>query len=182
MTSAHDPTTATVRAHAVRCWEAEVENARRISNRENGILGVIAMLLGLDLFRGPDAQELQPAVLYAFARGLLVASVLLALVALGLVLWMRGGLGAQDRGAPLFASAFLSWRGTPRLMSVVVLDEREGFMIATEFTTRGAVDLLGRNVRRKRTLDASQRFPFGAAASAGTAMSCSPYLSPGAPR
>ncbi len=180
MTALHDPTTATVLAHAVRRWEAEVENARRLSNRENGILGVIAMLLGLGLFRGPDAQEFRPEVLYSIARGLLVASVLQALVALGLVLWMRGGLVTQERGAPIFASAFLSWRGTPRLMSAVVLDEREGNMVAIEATTRAAVDLLGRNVRRKRTLDASQRFLFGAAASAGIAMSCYLYLSPAA--
>lgn len=36
MTALHDTTTATVLAHVVLRWEAEFENARRLSNRENG--------------------------------------------------------------------------------------------------------------------------------------------------
>lgn len=176
-----DPTTTTVLGHSVRRWEAEVENARRLSNRENGILGVIAMLLGLGLFRGPTVEAAEPAFLFWIARGLLSLAILQVLAALGLVLWMGGRASRRtgtDRARPAFASSLLRWRA-PRLMSDVTLDEVEANLLAKEAMTEAADDLLRRNIDRKWTLDVSQRFLFGAAACAGIAMSCYLYLRTG---
>lgn len=175
LTSTHDPTTATVLAHAVRRWEAEVENASRLSNRENGILGVIAMLLGLGLFRRPEVRELEPTAILWIARTLLATSIALVLAALGMVMWVRGAASASlgmGSPRPSFASALLTWPGAPRHMREVVLDEHEANLIAIRVTTAAVTDLLDRNTRRKRLLDASQRFLFGAAASAGLALTC----------
>lgn len=181
MSALHDPTTATVLAHAVRRWEAEVENARRLSNRENGILGVIAMLLGLGLFREPEARSLEPVALFWFTRALLATSVLQVLAALGLVLWIRKPSATASNARPpvaTFASARLTWPGAPRHMKEVILDEREANLIAIDVMTSGANELLARNVRRKRLMDTSQRFLFAAAACASLAMTCYHFLRP----
>jgi len=134
------------------------------------------MLLGLGLFRGPEVRELEPPALLWIARTLLATSIALVLTALGMVMWVRGGTRASHRTgspSPSFASALLTWPGAPRHMRDVVLDEHEANLIAIRVTTAAVTELLDRNTRRKRLLDASQRFLFGAAASAGLAMACS---------
>lgn len=181
MTSTHDATTATVLAHAERHWQAEVENAARLSSRENGILSVIAMLLGLGLFRGPEAQQLEPAALSWTRRGLLVLGVLQVLAALGLVLWIRrpaSGLTTRQLRSASFASALLTWPGTGRHMKEVVLDALEADLIAIRVTNAATEDLLARNTRRKQLLDKSQRFLFAAAVSASLAVTCYFWLHP----
>lgn len=181
MPSTHDPSTAAVLAHAVRNWQAEVENAARLSSRENGILSVIAMLLGLGLFRGPEAQVMEPAALSWTLRCLLVLGMLQVLVALGLVLWIRRaapGLTTRQLGHASFASALLTWPGTPRHMKEVVLDALEADLIAIRVTKTATEDLLERNTRRKQLLDKSQRFLFAAAVSASLAVTCYFWLHP----
>ncbi len=166
-----DPTTATVLDPAVLRWHAEVENARRLSNRENGILGVIAMLLGLGLYRGPGVDGMESAWLRWASSILWMLSMLLMLVALGLVLWTRGstspGEGQVAEARSSFASVLLRWKGAPRLMHEVLLDAHEANLIAAAVTTEAARDLLRRNAERKRTLDRSQRCLYGSALCAG---------------
>lgn len=173
-----DPGTSVVLALAVRRWEAEVENAGRLASRQNGILGVIAMLLGLGLFRGPGGEPLEPVALVWIARGLLTLSVLQVLVALGLVLWIRSRPARVPSRRPPFASAFLAWTDARRHVQAVVVDLRDAEFIAIRVLTTAAAELYRRNAARKRLLDASQRVLFGAAVCAGFALSCYPYLDP----
>jgi len=176
-----DPASTVVLQHAVRRWQAESENAGRLATRENGILGVIAMLLGLSLFRAPVPVALEPIGLVWAARVLVSLSVAQALVALGMVLWTVRRQRKWKQGHPSyfsFATAQLVWPGSSRHMKGVFIDEAEANLVAARVLTDATIEFYGRNAARQRLLDTSQRFIFGAALCAGLAMTCYLYVVP----
>src|SRR5258706_13588293 len=67
--------------HAARCWEAEVENARRHANRMNLLLPVILGVLGLGAFNlgwmGERRPVLEPQWAIQVVRVLQLGSLLL---------------------------------------------------------------------------------------------------------
>lgn len=174
-----DPASSVVLQHAVRRWQAETENAGRLATRENGILGVIAMLLGLSLFRAPSPLELEPIWLNWTARILLSASVLQALAALGLVLWNRPHRARKTFTGPEtlgLANALLIWPSASRRTAKIPASEREAHQVAIRLLDVAADEQYFRNAARKLLLDRSQRCLFGAATCAGLAMVCFLYL------
>ncbi len=179
-----DPASTVVLQHAIRRWQAETENAGRLATRENGILGVIAMLLGLSLSRAPVPVELEPAWLTRAARILLSASVLQALAALGLVLWNRSRRARPSLSRPGtlgLTSALLIWPSGPRRAPKHPLNEWEANQVAIRLLGVAAAEQYSQNALRKQLLDRSQRFLFGAATCAGLAMVCYLYMKPGGP-
>jgi len=179
-----DPASTVVLQHAVRRWQAESENAGRLATRENGILGVIAMLLGLSLFRAPTPVLLEPGWLMWAARILLTASVLQALVALGLVLWNRPDRGRGPTSGPGtlgLASALLIWPSASKRTGKKPGSEREAHQVAVRLLDVAADEQYFRNAARKRLLDRSQRCLFSAASCAGLAMVCYLYMKSGGP-
>lgn len=164
--------------HAVRRWEAELENDRKLSHRENGLMAFVAAVLGLGLFKlelfaAPDRSGWMWTV-----RGLVGISLVLLFAALAMMLLTPGvspGDEAQPRGPvplPGLSSGFLRWpeeRG-PYRMSLA--DPRAAVLEALELTTRAATSLYSRNLDRRTAIDRSQSYLFWSAIVAGLAFSC----------
>lgn len=167
-----EDSTAVAVHHARMRWDAEVENASRLSHRENGILTVIAGILGLGLFKLGTMDPAEPAVLW-FVRICLVVSILLLFVALGMVLITRSKVPERAGETPIqYASAHLRWSDRPEDHPSKLKSGREANLHAYKLLTRAATHLHRRNLVRKGGIDRSQRFLFGAALAAGLAIVC----------
>jgi len=183
-------------AHAVIRWQAETENATRLSHRENGILAVIATILGLGLFKGADLRPCHPWWLYT---GMMVAAsltLLFLLFALFQVLWIpqsnegtKGGRVVETQPAPegeseerprVYASENLAWPRDPALHPTALESAKEAYAIAYKRVTKAANSLGARNSRRKAGIEFGQRFLFAAAVAATFSIVLYAFLDPGA--
>jgi len=72
--------------HAVRRWEAELENDRKLSHRENGLMAFVAAVLGLGLFKLELFATPDPSGWMWAVRGLVGASLVLLFAALANIL------------------------------------------------------------------------------------------------
>ena len=167
--------------HARLRWDAETENARRLSNRENGILTVIAAILGLGLYKlGGKDLSLGGVASWA-VRAPLIVSVIFMLSALYRVLIQRSA-EAEDgrkkkskrtpegRRSREYASSYLRWPPDPGCHPAALESARKVNLQAYKLTTRAASQLHYRNLVRKKGIDRAQRRLFGAAIFAGLAM------------
>ncbi len=170
-------------AHAVRRWDAEVENARRLATREGGILALILAILGLGLFRLGKLEPIEPPLLMMLVRGLLALSLILLVAALGRILFagrlrfrslrLRFGVPERDHEAA-YASAALAWESAAS--GAGAAGRSRALAYARRLTTEAAGNLYHRNARRKQAIELGQRLIFYGALCVALAMLCYPLL------
>ena len=173
--------------HAVRRWGAETENAVRLSERENGVLTVIAILIGLGVFKVDDLEPRAPQWGYLTVLVAIGATGVLMLLALFRLLWIPssregtadGPIGTTDGSNDwprVYASDHLSWPRDPELHPAALEQDREAYQIAYKRFTRAANSLNRRNIRRKEGIEFGQRFLFAAAICASFSIGAYPLL------
>ena len=165
--------------HAVRRWEAELENDRKLSQRENGLLAFVAAVLGLSLFKLELLAEPDPSGWFWAVRGLLGTSLILLLGALAkFLLTPEGDSGeaSATRGSradpTALASWFLHWPERPDRSYSHLTDMRAATLKACDLMTRAATSLHIKNLDRLRAIDRGVRLLLFAAILAGLALAC----------
>jgi hypothetical protein len=150
--------------HEIRRWEAESENAARISARANGLLTVLTGILGLGLFKLSDLDKLAGVGPVA-VRALLTFALLPLLVAfykIFIIPVSRGDDKSPKSGAPRrktrfpFASSHLTWPATKPVQPHNLQTEEQAVRIAFSRTARAAESLARRNKIRKETVESGQ--------------------------
>ncbi len=177
--------------HAVRRWNAETENASRLSHRENGILAVIATILGLGFFKAGDLGTRHLHSLFFLLGLFVVLTLVLLMLALRSVLWIpqskegkeggrvtstTAGEGAEDDQPRIYASEHLAWPRIPELHPTNLEAASEAYEIAYKRVTKAANSLSARNIKRKERIELGQRFLFLAALSAAVSIILYPLL------
>ena len=143
-----------VLAHARLQWEAEVENARRMSTRSTSLVTLLVALVGLGLMRLGNPGPTWPGGLRTIGQLLLLASLCAFMGALGVLLAVGSLRTRPGNGWPL-ASCLLRWPVETGLDSLQVTPKQ-----ARRVTIRALFDavssLQGRNTRRKQEIDRAQ--------------------------
>jgi hypothetical protein len=174
--------------HARGRWEAETENAARLANRENGILTLVAAVLGLGLFKLGEVSEIEPTWLSCLVRVLLVLSMLSMAGGLGTVLVVVRSRESQDGTLPssksqgtasaggevrqVYASGHLGWPPQGSVHPTELGSAAEALAISYKLTTKAANSLLNRNLGRKKSIDRGQLWLLVAGFLAGSALAC----------
>jgi len=144
--------------HAERCWQAERENAERLSKRATLLLSAVAALLGIGLFRldwhiPPDhVSAIHPPWLRWAVRILLGIGALLATVAFFRTLSVRR-VGKRER-----RRAFASNNLALAISDIVNPPQNAKRTRQLVFVRiyKAYLDLQKRNAREKRRLDHAQ--------------------------
>ncbi|MBL8801830.1 MAG: hypothetical protein JNN27_07540 [Planctomycetes bacterium] len=174
--------------HAQGRWEAETENAARLAHRENGILTLVAAVLGLGLFKLGEVSGIEPTWLSWLVRILLLMSMLAMAVGLATVLIVIRSRENQDGKlvvakpdvAPnssgdarqVFASGHLGWPPQTEVHPTELESAAEALAISYKLTTKAANSLLNRNLGRKSKIDRGQLWLLLAGLLAGVALGC----------
>jgi hypothetical protein len=156
--------------HAVRCWEAEVENARRHAARLNLLLPAVLAVLGFGAFNlgsiGRDPAGVEPAHLVWVVRVLLLGSLLLFMRALWILLAIR------QLTRPRPSASDLLKLSKQNETDPVALDDASARKAAFERTYAAAADLRWRNSGQGRRIDQGQQSLLVAILLALAAVAC----------
>jgi hypothetical protein len=155
--------------HAIRCWEAETQNAERLASRENGLLTLLSAIVGFGFFKLSDEGSVLPTYASLAVRAFLTVVLLLLLLAFLSILvsrWPRGR-GARSRVRGQFASGRLVWPSDDSLQPRELASEQAAIRIALSRTSDAAEYLRERNVVRRGRLDLGQQLVVFAGLSAG---------------
>jgi hypothetical protein len=140
---------------AVRCWEAEVENTRRLSTRVQLLLGLATGLLGVLFLPGRAATDRGPSGLRVL--GLLYQSASTVLVFASLVVLLRP---LARRPARPSAAHWLTWpvgeRRDPRILTTEAA-RRIGWVAITD----AASVLRTADSKKPRDIDRGQALLLG---------------------
>lgn len=165
--------------HAVRRWEAELENDRKLSQRENGLLAFVGAVLGLSLFKLELLAAPNPSGWFWTVRGLVGTSLILLLGALAkFLLTPEADSGIEpgtqgSRTEPIaLSSEFLRWPEQPDRPYSGLKDLRAATLEACELTTRAATSLHIKNLDRVRAIDRGEMLLLCAAVLAALAFTC----------
>jgi hypothetical protein len=153
--------------HAIRCWDAETQNAERLASRENGLLTLLSAIVGFGFFK--LSEDGDPTYASLAIRGFLTIVLLLLLIALISILvnrWPRRGTRGASPKVP-FASGRLAWPNQRDLRPHELASEEVAIRIALSLTTDAAAHLLDRNVARRARLDLGQQALVAAIVCAG---------------
>jgi hypothetical protein len=77
-------------SHAIRMWDAEAEMSRRVASRSNSILTLIVAVLGYGVWNLTTLGSVEPTGVRTAMKALLTLSLILLLVALGVLLVPAG--------------------------------------------------------------------------------------------
>jgi hypothetical protein len=141
-----------VLSHARTQWEAEVENARRLSSRATSLVTVLVALLGLGLVRMGTPGQLALRGLEWVEQLLLVASLGAFMAALGVLLAVRD---LRTRAGMPLASFLLRWPFETGVDPFQVTS-RQARRIVIEGLFEAVASLRDRNARRKEEIDRAQ--------------------------
>lgn len=165
--------------HGIRRWEAEVENDRKLSQRENGLLAFVAAVLGLSLFKLELLAAPDPSSWFWIVRGLVGTSLIFLLGALAKFLLtperdsaMRPGTQESRTELTALPSEFLRWPELPDRPYSGLTDSRAAILEACELTTRAATSLHIKNLDRVRAIDRGEILLSCAAVLAALAFVC----------
>lgn len=150
-----------VLAHVTLQWEAEVENARRLSVRSTGLITLLVALLGLGLVELDTPERVDPLWLYWAGRMLLVTSLGAFLAALGVLLGFSQVVSKRD-DAWLLASHLLEW-SEGEAPDPFLVDCDEARRVAFAKVSSAAANLRLRNTRREEEIDRAQIWLFASA-------------------
>jgi len=143
-----------VLSHARLQWEAEVENARRLSTRSTSLVTLLVALLGLGLMKLGTPGLLWPGGLRTIGQLLLLASLAAFMGALGVLLAIGSFRMRPGDGWPM-ASFLLRWPLETGLDPLAVTPELAR-RVVVEATLRAVGNLRERNTRRKEEIDRAQ--------------------------
>jgi len=156
--------------HAIRCWEAEVENARRHSARLNLLLPAVLAVLGFGAFNlswvGNRSTNLEPIWVVWIVKVLLLGSLLLFMRALWILLAVR------QRRRPRSTSSYALTVSKGVESDPEGLDEQAARRMAFESTYAAAVDLRRRNAAEGIRIDRGQQALLVAILHALLAVAC----------
>ncbi len=154
--------------HAVRCWEAERENAARLANRVALVLSVVAALFGLGLFRlewfrrADEVPRLHPEWSYWLLKSPLTG----ALIFFGISFWKLlkstsppAPRGAVEKPRPHRGHAVQAADYLALGRSVIEQPPGEGSEVRRLVFARvyrAYLDLRARNARKRQALDEGQ--------------------------
>lgn len=156
--------------HAVRCWEAEVENARRHAARLNLLLPAILAVLGFGAFNlssiGRNSPEVEPVWVFWIVKVLLLGSLLLLMRALWILLAVR----QRRRARPTASHALRLSRDAES--DPVGVDEQTAGRTVFERTYTAAAELRRRNAAEGTRIDRGQQALLVAILHALLAVAC----------
>jgi hypothetical protein len=156
--------------HAVRCWEAEVENARRHAARLNLLLPAILAVLGFGAFNlswlGKHSADLEPIWVVWIVKVLLLGSLLLFMRAVWILLAVR----QRRRVRPTASHALRLGRDAES--DPAALDPQTARGTAFERTYTAAAELRRRNAAEGMRIDRGQQALLVAILHALLAVAC----------
>jgi hypothetical protein len=156
--------------HAVLCWEAEVENARRHANRMNLLLPVILGVLGLGAFNlgwmGDRTPTVEPRWATQVVRVLQLGSLLLFMRSLLILLTVR------LRARPRTTASFRLSLSEEIASNSETLDGAEVARAVFKCTYGAALDLRRRNATEQVRIDRGQQALLLATLHALLAVAC----------
>jgi hypothetical protein len=143
-----------VLSHARLQWDAEVENARRLSTRATSLVTLLVALLGLGLVRMGAPGSLALRGLEWIEQLLLIGSLGAFMAALAVLLAVRNMRVRVGNGWPL-ASCLLRWP-IERGVDPFRVTSRQSRRIVLRSLLDAIADLRDRNARRKEEIDRAQ--------------------------
>lgn len=151
---------------AVRRWQAEEENARRLGSRTSGLLALATGMFGLGLAKIGSLQTFEPQWLNTLVKGTLALGVLSA----GASLFRLLSVKKRSKSKPL-ASVELYWpdQFDPPFDALWADEARE---IAYVRTTKATLQLQQANVKKQGSVDDGQVLLLIALLAAGIALLC----------
>lgn len=153
-------------------------NDQKLSHRENGLMTLVAAVLGLSLFKlellaVPDRSFLMWAV-----RGLVGTSLVLLLAALAKTL-LSSNVAQHSKvtaeglsSTPELCSGYLRWAQKPGPHRASWYDPRAALLESFEVTERAATALYEKNLERSQAVDSGQIYLLWSAIVAGLAFPC----------